>query len=682
MSKADEVGRFTKTDFSKLVAELTNNKPNNLKNYFHLVPDADEALILAPQNDKQKASGRAPYARPVLKQVVEEVMRGEDPAKPALSIQHPHGEEKSQDGILYCLTNPESEVCKLQANRTVEQQTNNHLVRHRMLIFGRLLRDMVAHYAQGNPSRVTMCCLEVNRNLKEFSGLNSKEIAKLLSEKQKHFNSAKKHLQKHAPNLPLTAGLIRKCRIAMDLNWTCPYTGMVYSATDLPKLDREHIIPFATRNTNALSAQVLTFPEVNALKGKRTGLEFIREFQGQHVAGRENLTICSEKIYKKFVESLKTQGPPDDQKRKKLRKKLLLVEKSPERGDIENKLGFTEGQLTQSSQLMKLGAQIIKKQLSQARIISIPGQVTAETRKAWKLMGTLSRAVPEIIADNGEGIKEKDEIRSITHLHHAVDACTLGLIPLLIPSGDNGRIWRLILQRRINEDDMKFLKQETSSSILSFTNKNAVFLKDVPTTVKDSMAHALLERRVIRHVPADMGGAMFDEQYKGIKKSALNNSDCNIVVRSKNKKSGKFEYTKKVKSKVFGFKSSKLSNNNSVLIISSNYGIAIDPEPTIIRHVCVYKQLQTLIQKNNGKPVRILRAGQLVKVSGQKNQNKNKIWKITSIKDNQTGLALDLQIPESAISANATNPHNWINVSLASLLKNGLSILPYTYIGY
>lgn len=686
MQEAKNKGRFTKTEFSKLVAKLTNNQPNNLHNYFHLTPDAEEALIVVPQTEKQQATGRAPYARPVLRQVVEEILRGEDTTKPAKSLLHPNGEDKKEDGTLYCLANPESEVSKYIANRSIDEQTNNHLVRHRMLIFGRLLKDMIAHYAQGDPNKVATCCIEVNRELREFSGLKNEEISKILNKKKEHFNSAKKKLADDAPNLPVTGGLIRKCRIAMDLKWTCPYTGMKYSAQDLPNMEKEHIVPFASRNSNALSSLVLTYPEVNAMKGKRTGLQFIKEEQGNSVPGRSNLSIITESLYKKFVDKLdkrEIKDTKDDEIRKAKRKKLLLVDDFSKNGEQDTKLGFTEGQLTQSSQLMRLSAQVIKKQLHNTRIISIPGQVTAETRKAWKLMGTLSQAVPEIIADNGEGIKEKDEIRSITHLHHAVDACTLGLIPLLIPSGDNGRIWRLILQRRISDDDMKFLKQETSSSIMSFTNKNAVFLKDVPTTVKDSMANALLEYRVIRHIPADMSGAKLLSQYKGVYNiQDYSNTSDTITLRSRNKKTGKFETKSISKSKVIGLNSTKLKKIKSVIPIEHNYGIVLAPKPTIIRHCSVFKQIAILKRQNCGKPIRILKPGVRIKISNHTNPEKNKVWSITSVQEDKKGkLILDLSTPDYAKGGTEKSPKRWRQVAIDSLLKIDFDIIPSSYIG-
>ena len=680
MAEAKNKGRFTKTEFSNLVAELTDKQPNNLKNYFHLTPDAEEALILIPQTEKQVASGRAPYDRPVLRQVVEEILRGEDATKPAKSLLHPNGEEKKEDGVLYCLSNPESEVSKLIANRSIDEQTNNHLVRHRMLIFGRLLRDMIAHYAQGDPNKVATCCIEVNRELREYSGLTNKEISQVLNEKKKHFNAAKKKLTTDAPDLPITGGLIRKCRIAMDMNWTCPYTGMKYSPQDLPNMEKEHIIPFALRNTNALSALVLTYPAVNEMKSKRTALQFIKEEQGNPVPGHSNLSIMTESQYKKFVEKLDKKGAKDDEIRKSKRKKLLLIDTLSKKEKQDDKLGFTEGQLTQSSQLMRLSAQVIKKQLRTTRIISIPGQVTAETRKAWKVMGTLAQSSPDIL-DANNNVKEKDEIRNITHLHHAVDACVIGLIPILIPSGDNGAIWKMLVKRHISLTEKDLAYSHTNRQLISY-HKDKLILSDLPPSVKDSIAAALDEKRVIRHVPSDMSGAKLLEQYKGVPNiQDYSSAEESVTLRSRNKKTGKFETKSVSKSKVIGLNSNKLKKIKSVIPIEANYGIALDPVPCIIRHISVYRQIAKLKRENDNKPIRILRAGQLINIANHPKAKRNGLWKIISVMDKEIGLTLNLQRPDSAVKTSLTHPDNWSNVSLASLMMSDIQIVSTSYIG-
>lgn len=672
MEQALRKGRYTKTEFIRAFEELLHTKEHNLRNYFQITPDADKALVIVPLRKEWKASGRAPYARPVLQQVVEEVLRGEDPTRPA----NAEGENKEKDGVLYALSAPESEVSRIQAARSIDEQTNNHMVRHRMLIFERLLGDMVKKYAENDSTRVTQCCIEVARELKEFSGMTAKQIEKAMSAKLHSFHSAVKYLEQRRDALPggtITGGLIRKCRIAMDMGWKCPYTGVEYSVKDLPTLEREHIVPHAARNTNAMAALVLTWPEINRMKGKRTALEFIREFQTQSVEGRANLSIMTEARYKAFVDKLSTKGgSPDDARRCRARKRLLFVEKTPQQGDTEG-LGFTEGQLTQSSQLMRLASQVAKKKIKRAAISMIPGYVTAETRKSWNTMGALVAACPEIVDEESGKLKDKESIRNITHLHHAVDAATLGLVLHLIPAGNNGIVWQAIGKRRLNERQLSFLRNAHALSAFHVDADCCLHLKDMPPAVFTSLAEKLQERRVIRHIPADMSGARLDEQYKGVK---CVQKDI-VILRSHGAKKDE----EKPVSKIIGLGAdSKLRAIKAALVVSDNYGLALDPEPKVIPHVSVYKTLQECRRANGNRPVRLLRKGQLIRLNAHADMKRNTVWRITSIKNNKTGIALDLQIPDAAISDGKTHPKNWINVQLKNLLQSGVELLSVGYI--
>ena len=455
-------------------------------------------------------SGRAAYSRTVLKQVFEEVMAGYDPTKPAGKTSASEGENKPQDGILYGLLAPESRVRELESLRSLDSLTNNHLVRHRLLILERLTQDIIKQYTDNQPEKVTQVIVEVARELKEFSGSTAKEISSELNSRLKNFKSAVKHLEDNGISRDMINGsLIRKCRIAMDLGWTCPFTNQKYDVTDLKKLEREHIIPYSARATNALHALVLTFPEVNRMKGKRTARQFIQENESQPVPNT-NLSIMTLKQYDSFVDKLSTKGHPDDSKRMKARKALLETTEFDEKEQ-----GFTEGHLTQSSHLIKLASRQLRPQLPNAAINHIPGIVNAEIRKAWRLTGTLAQACPDVLDARGE-VRPKDEIRNITHLHHALDAAVLGLcahyIPLTQRGQDvKGKIWQAMLKRNKTEEDKRFLLSLRCFKAIPRDRGNSlgqdVRLMDLPPEVKNSLSKKLAECRVVQHIPADRSGA-------------------------------------------------------------------------------------------------------------------------------------------------------------------------------
>ena len=154
--------------------------------------------------------------------------------------------------------------------------------------------------------------------------------------------------------------------------------------------------------------------------------------------------------------------------------------------------------------------------------IRFPGKVTAETRKAWKLLGTLSVACPEVLDTEGR-TKTKTEIRGITHLHHALDAVVVGLTHLYLPGilpgqmeNEKGAIWRSMLKRNKNSDDEALLMATGMFSKHYRRNRDRAFelddkgqkildlhLDDIPKSVKNQITGRLAERRVVQHIPAD-----------------------------------------------------------------------------------------------------------------------------------------------------------------------------------
>jgi len=641
-------------------------------------------------------TGRAPYARPVLKTVVDEVLAGPyHPLKASRATDQENGEDKPDNGVLYDLGIPTSRVRQLQDERPIDQLTNNHLVRHRMLILDRLVDDILAEF---NPDGkdVARVIVEVARELREFSGMTAKEISSELKSRLKDFKAAVAYLQEHAPNLECNGGIIRKCRIAMDLDWCCPFTGEKYDAYDLPKLEREHIIPYATRNTNALHAMVLTWPEVNRMKGKRTARQFIAENEAKPVDGRTNLSLFTLRRYDDFVDKLDTRGHMDDYRRKRARKALLAT------NDFEDKeLGFTEGQLTQSSQLMKLAMGALKRKLPGAAIDPIPGPVTAEIRKAWKLTGTLSRACPEVIDENDE-VRPKDEIRGLTHLHHALDAATLALAAHYFPlqsrgQDQKGKIWQALLKRSRTEDEKKFLhalgifdryQRPRRDKDGNVTSELDVRLRDLLADVKEILARSLAECRVMQHVSSDRSGVKAELTTWGVVSIEGEGEDARVKLRQRTTTVENGRRLTALKSgeeragKLLGIfpnaESGKLKALNGVMVIGENYGIALDPDPLVIPFHDVHQRLEQLRTKNGGKPVRVLRNGNLIRLHGQQ-----QVWQIRSIKNSKRdGILMDLSSPHMIPSQQAGKSWCRRDVSVKTAMKGGLEIITRRYTGY
>lgn len=641
-------------------------------------------------------SGRAPYARPVLEAVVAEVLAGPwHPRKANKATDLEGGDEKPKNGVLYDLGIPTSRVRQLQDARPLEQLTNNHLVRHRLLILDRLLGDLMAEFADNKEQTVERAVVEVARELREFSGMTAKEITSELKSRLKDFKGALAYLDKYAPNLEKSGSIIRKCRIAMDLGWKCPFTGESFDACDLPKMEREHIIPYATRNTNALHALVLTWPAVNRMKGKRTARQFIAEFEGKPVEGMNRLSLFTLRGYDEFVEKLDTKGHPDDARRKRTRKALL------ETNDFEDKeLGFTEGQLTQSSQLMKLAMRGMKQKLPQAIIDPIPGPVTAEIRKAWKLFGTLAQACPEVIDPLSKEVRPKDEIRGLTHLHHALDAATLALAAHYFPlqsrgQDQKGKIWLALLRRYRTPEEREFLfklgifdryqrmrrDRQGNESI-----EHDVRLRDLTPGIKEEIARSLAQCRVMQHLPSDRSGTKAELTTWGVTSIVGEGDEARVKLRQRTStvEDGRRKRDLKVREeragKLLGPNpkggSGKLKSIQGAMIIGENYGLALDPAPEVIPFHQVQERLEKLRESNGGKPVRVLRTGMLIRLTNQ--GTRDGIWSISTV---QASLKIDLLRPGTC-GRPKKGENVWREVLVRGLLTKGLEILPRRYSGY
>ena len=401
------------------------------------------------------------------------------------------------------------EIREKQLNREIAEQTNNHLVRHRLVILERLLNDIIKEYAGSKKERIGKITIEVNRDLREMSGMTAKEKAQDLGLRIANHHAVAEKLEnafaEEGIRQSITAALIRKARIAEDLGWKCPYTSQPYEPKHLVThyVDKDHIVPRSERASDSLDSLAITFSAINKWKGKRTALQFVSEEQGKPVPDLPNLSIMSLTRYKQFVEGLETyKGHDDDKRRKKKRKELMLLPKYEEKE-------FTPRDLTQTSQLVRLGAQVLKRTFADCKekpaVISLPGSVTGTVRKAWKVLGCLSLANPHVLDEN-KAVKSKTDIRDITHLHHALDACVLGLSSHFIPN--NGRVWELIVKRNPNDLEKSQLE---ALGVFGFSTDKRFEMHDLADSLKEQIRQRLAEKRVVQHIPARMDGLRVEQ---------------------------------------------------------------------------------------------------------------------------------------------------------------------------
>lgn len=669
-----------------------------------------EQLLAEPLKAKFP-KGRAPYSRPILREAFEEVMKGWDPRA-----------EKNERQPRGCLCQTD-ELKEAQLQRRLEEQTNNHLVRHRLLILERLQRDLIAapEFANGNPARIASLTIEVNRELRDLSGKTRKEQEQDLGLRLGDFKrvAAKVEEACRRRGIPCTAGLIRKARVAEDLGWRCPYTGKEFSLDTLLDgvMDKDHIIPHADRQSDSLDSLVITWKEINLWKGKRTAMEFIRAEGGKPVPGLRGVEVMSLTEFQKHVNALDTRrGHDDDRARKKRRIRRLLTEHYEEKE-------FTPRDLTVTSHLVRLGAQVLARAYPPEQrppVTSLPGSVTGEVRKAWKLTGCLEAANPAIMEEVEERDpatgemrrirrpKKKDEIRGITHLHHALDACVLGLAALCFPrhggvwsatvkagqhaaqqdeNGNDRPLWQAMIKRRPTAQETALLR---ATGLYDGPDLNGrMQLRDLPAALKEQIRQRLAEKRVVQHIPADMSGVKIEENTRGV----VGVKDGRVLLRQRSGRDPKtglqsVKTTDEVPGKLLGLNppggDGKLKRQKGVRVITDNFGVAIlDHAPkgeekfVVIPWHRVWHRMQELKLRNGGKPPTVIRNGQLIRV---KQGNYTGIWRVFSAKNNASGMALDMGRPDVVRLQNKTEGHK-INVLLASLAKAGLEILPCSLLG-
>lgn len=693
-SHAIKAGHLTKTQLKDVVVKITQTLRNNIDSYF-LTPEADKALWLRPEN----ISGRAPYTRQVMKEAIKDVFEGN----------HPMEEGHS----LYL----SEEVRQAQLQRTLEEKTNNHLVRHRVLITRRLVNDIIKSYADTNASRIARITIEVNRDLQSFSGMTNEQIKQDVGLRLADHSKVVKKLKEHlGETTQITAGLIRKARIAEDLNWTCPYTGQIYGAKDLVHgiVDKDHIIPRTLRPSDSLESLVITFSEVNRMKKNRTGLEFIKAFEGKPVEGKPELSLFTKNQYLGFIKRLnESRGHDQDKKRKEKRKKLLELEKYEEKG-------FLPKDLTQTSHLVRLAATEIEKEFDglvhKPRIVSLPGSVTWATRIAWDLYGCIAAYNPQVQKLLEQQKEEpqlniKRELRNVTHQHHALDACVIGYTSHFLPN--NGGLWEALINRNRRPEQIKLL---LATKIFSPDGSGRAHIIPLSDRIKQQITERLKECRVVQHVPKRMDGLIGLEQNtrgiisievpdpdstKGKLKEIWNNQNRKplpviekldgVIVKlqrfgprdPKNQKRERPPTYEKA-TKLLGLcpkdSHGKLRSIKGVRIVEANFGLALwhkdgnpDGEPItrIILWHKVWSQIKAIAEnENGGNWPQILRAGQIIYISkAGRRSNYCGYWRIKGAENQeQRGMTLKLSRVDSATSEK-------IAASVETLLECGMTVV-------
>src|SRR5690606_29414969 len=238
-----------------------------------------------------------------------------------------------------------------------------------------------------------------------------------------------------------TKSEIQRYRLWLEQKYRSPYTGRPIPLSKLftPAYQIEHIIPQARFFDDSFSNKVICESEVNELKDKQLGLEFIQNHYGQKVTTRfGEVTILTEDAYKAFV---KEHYDKNRSKRSK-----LLLEEIPEKM-IDRQMNDTR---YISKYISKVLSNLVRGEkddegVNSKNIIPGNGKITGILKQDWGLndvwndlilprferMNQLTNStdftawnekhqkfLPSVPLELSKGFQKK----RIDHRHHALDA--------------------------------------------------------------------------------------------------------------------------------------------------------------------------------------------------------------------------------------------------------------------
>ena len=167
-----------------------------------------------------------------------------------------------------------------------------------------------------------------------------------------------------------------------------------------------------------------------------------------------------------------------------------------------------------------------------------------------------------------------------------------------------------------------------------------------------------LERRVVQHVPSSMGGLKVEDNTRGVVEHTGETPMVSL------QQAGKTSEVNRNKLLGLHDEPSKLKKQNGVRVISQNYGVALIENPVVIPWHKVFPRLRAL-KGSLGRSPEVVRNGMLISVRGGTYEG---IWRVMSVKDNSSGLALDIAETDGVASYK-------VNARLRSMLCSGLRIL-------
>lgn len=242
-----------------------------------------------------------------------------------------------------------------------------------------------------------------------------------------------------------TSSEVLRYKVWLEQKYRSPYTGEIIPLGKLftPAYEIEHIIPQSLYFDDSFSNKVICESEVNKLKDKSLGYQFIKEHQGEIVtlSGGRQVKILSVEAYEKFVRDHYSE------KKNVAKKRNLLAEDIPE--------SFIHRQLNDSRYISKVVKTLLsnvvrekdEEQDISKNVITCNGQITTRLKMDWGINDLWKQIMlprferldgmsqdESFVAVNANGQKvpvvpfyrqKGFEMKRIDHRHHAMDAIVI-----------------------------------------------------------------------------------------------------------------------------------------------------------------------------------------------------------------------------------------------------------------
>lgn len=312
---------------------------------------------------------------------------------------------------------------------------------------------------------------------------------------------------------------ITRYKCWLEQKYRSPYTGEMIPLAKLftSSYEIEHVIPQSRYFDDSFSNKVICEAEVNKLKDRQLGFEFIKSHKGEKVQLSQGKTveILSVEVYEKFVK--------DHYSSNRTKMKKLLMEDIPD--------GFIERQLNDSRYISKLVksllSNIVREKLPNGdyeqeavskNLISCNGSITDRLKKDWGMnevwnsiilprfrrlneltgkdvftaISAEGHEIPAMPLELQKGFNKK----RIDHRHHAMDAITIACatrdhVNLLnneaAHSKKHDKSYRYDLQSKLRRKDEEGHYKEFLKPWTSFTTDAKQALENIIVSFKQNL---------------------------------------------------------------------------------------------------------------------------------------------------------------------------------------------------